>query len=106
MSDDSVSSDSEEEDEGRQAGVWLDLRLLLGLLRALRRWRLPLDRLRGCRSEGPPSAADGSWAKGLRTMVGLPTMGKPAVVARLEPLAWSQAKGWGRGLPPYQAARG
>ena len=57
---DSVSSDSEEEDEGRQTRVWLVLRLLLGLLRALRKWRLPLDRLHGCRSEGSPSAADAS----------------------------------------------
>ena len=38
--------------------------------------------------------------RGPRTVVGLPPMGKPAVVARLEPLVWSQAKGWGRGLPP------
>ena len=34
MPRDSVSSDSEEEDEGRQTGVWLVLGLLLGLLRA------------------------------------------------------------------------
>ena len=58
VSRDSVSSDSEEEDEGRQTGVWLVLRLLSRLLRASRRCRLPLDRLRGCRSEGPLSAAD------------------------------------------------
>ena len=101
MPHDSVSSDSEEEDEGRKTGVWLVLRLLSGLLRASRRWRLPLNRLRGCRSEGPPSAADESQAEGLRTVVGLPVMGKPAVVARIEPLACSQAKGWGRGLPTH-----
>ena len=100
MPRDSVSSDSEEEDEGRQTEGWLVLHLLLGLLGASRRWRLPLDRLQGCRSEGPPLPADESYSKGLQTVVG-----KPAVVARLEPLACSQAKGWGWGLPPCQAAR-
>ena len=60
MPRDSVSSDSEEEDEGRQTRGWLVLRLLLGLFGASRRWRFPLDRLRGCRSEGSPSAVDES----------------------------------------------
>ena len=96
----SASSDSEEEDEDRQSGEWLVLRLLLELLGASRRWRLPLDRLRGCRSEGLPSAADKSEAEGLQTVVGLPVVGKSVVIPRPEPLACSQAKGWGWGLPP------
>ena len=62
----SASSDSEEDDEDSQFGEWLVLRLLLELLGASRHWRLPLDRLRGGRSEGLPSAADESEAEGLR----------------------------------------
>ena len=81
------------------------LRLLLELLGASRRWRLPLDRLRGGRSEGLPSAEDQSEAEGLRIVVELPVEGKPVVVPWPEPLACSQAKGWGRGLPPCQVAR-
>ena len=100
----SVSSDSEDNDEDCQSGEWPVLRLLLELLGASRRWRLPLDRLGGGRSEGLVSAADESEAKGLRTVVGLPE-GKPVVVPRPESLACSQAKGWGRGLPPCQVAR-
>ena len=101
----SAYSDSEEDDEDRQSGEWLFLHFLLELLRASRRWRLPLDRLRGGRSEGLPSAADESEAEGLRPVVGLLVEGKPVVVPRPEPLACSQAKGWGRGLPPCQVAR-
>ena len=97
---DSASSDSEEEDEDRQSGEWLVLRLLLELLGSSRRWRLPLDQLRGCRSERLPSAADELEAEGLRTVVG-----KPIVVPRPEQLACSQAKGWGRWVSPCQAAR-
>ena len=66
---DSASSDSEDDDE------WLVSCLLLELLGASRRWRLPLDRLRGCQSEGSPSAADESEAEGLRTVVGKPAVG-------------------------------
>ena len=95
----SASSDLEEDDEDRQFGEWLALRLLLELLAASRRWCLPLDRLRGGRSERLPSAANESEAEGL------PVEGKPVVVSRPEPLACSQAKGWGQGLPPCQVAR-
>ena len=73
----------------RQSGEWLALRLLLELLGASRRRRLPLDRLRGSRSEGLPLAADESEAEGLQTVVGLPVEGKPVVVPRPEPLACS-----------------
>ena len=100
----SASSDSEEDDD-RQSREWLVLRLLLELLGTSRRWRLPLDRLCGGRSEGLPSAADESEAEGSRTVVGLPMEDKPVVVRRPEPLACSQAKGWGRGLPSCQVAR-
>ena len=100
MPRESASSDSDEDDEDCQSGEWLVLRVLLELLGVSRRWRLPLDRLHGGRSEGLPSAADKSEAEGLRTMVGL-----PVEVPRPEPLACSQAKGWGRGLPPCQVAR-
>ena len=96
----SASSDSERDDEDRQPGEWLFLRLLLELLEASRQWRLPLDRLRGGRSKGLPSAADESEAEGLRTVVG-----EPVVVPQPEALACSQSKGWGRGLPPCQVAR-
>ena len=96
----SASSDSEEDDEDRQSGEWLVLRLLLELLGASRRWSLPLDRLRGGRSEGLPSAADEPEAEGLRTVEG-----KPVVVPQPELLVCSQAKSWGWGLPPCQVAR-
>ena len=100
----SASSDSEEDDEDHQSGEWLVLHLLLELLGASRRWRLPVDQLRGGRSKGLPSAADESEAEGSRTVVGLPVEGKPVVAPRPEPLVCSQAKGWGRGLPPCQIA--
>ena len=47
---DSASSDPEDSDEACQSGEWLVLRLLPGLLGTSRRWRSPLDRLRGRRS--------------------------------------------------------
>ena len=100
MSDESVSSDSEEADEDRQSEEWPVLRLLFELFEALRRWCLPFDRFHECRSEARVSTSDESEVEQTRAGVGLSAVGKPTTGPRLEPLAWSQVVGWGRGLPP------
>ena len=99
----SASSDSEEADDDRQSEEWLVLRLLLELIEASRRWRLPFDRFRECRLETQVSASDESEVERTCDGVGLPAGDKPTVGPRLEPLAWSQVVGWG--LPPCQVTR-
>ena len=96
----SASSDSEDRPV---------LRLLLELIEGSRRWRLPFDRVRECRSEARVSASDESEVEQTRAGVGLPTGGgggggKPTAGPRPEPLAWSQVVAWGWGLPPCQVA--
>ena len=102
---DSVSSDSAEEDDGRQTGGWLVLCLLLGLSEPRDGGACLSIGSAGADLRGHLRLPTNRRPEGLWTVVGLPAVGKPDVVARLEPLACSQAKGWGRELTPCQAAR-